>query len=115
MNYEKVILELLSRIQVLEEQVASLMNQQKNETKKEKGKMTTQAIREYIQEIKRQARESGKSSIVLKSGNIHKDLKLKDCMPPVCNAMRQCMEPLDIVLHTTNSGNSSTIEIEYKL
>ena len=115
MNYEKVIVELLSRIQVLEEQVADLMRQKENAIKKEDGKITTKEIREYIQELKRQAREKGKTSIILRSGNIHKELNLKHRMPAVCDAMWQCKEPCDLVLHTTESGQSSTIEIEYKL
>ena len=115
MNYEKVILELLSRIQVLEEQVADLMKQKENSTKKEDGKMNMQEIRDYIQDLKRQAKENGQTSIRLISGDIHKDLNLKKSLPMVCNAMKQCMEPIDVVLHTTPSGQSSTIEIEYKL
>ena len=77
--------------------------------------MTTQEIREYIQELKNQAKENGQTSIILRSGDIHKDLDLKNCMPPVCNAMRQCMGIYDVVVHTTPSGNSSTIEIKYIL
>lgn len=115
MNYEKIIVELLSRIQVLEEKVDTLMEQQLNAKKEDEDKMTTEQIREYIRELKRQAKVSGKETLVLRSGDIHKDLNLKNTMPSVCNAMRQCMNLGDIVLHTTPSGNSSTIEIEYKL
>ncbi len=115
MNYEKIIVELLSRIQVLEEKVDMLMEQQSKTKKEDEDKMTTEQIREYIRELKRQAKVSGKGTIVLRSGDIHKDLELKNLMPSVCNAMRQCMNLGDVVLHTTPSGNSSTIEIEYKL
>lgn len=115
MNYEKIIVELLARIQVLEEQVADLMSQKEIITKKEGNKMSTAEIKEYIQEIKTRAKEAGKTSIILISGDIHKDLNLKKSWPIVCNAMWQCMGPLDAVLHTTPSGQSSTIEIEYKL
>ncbi len=115
MNYEKIIVELLSRIQVLEEKVDMLMEHQSNVKKEDEDKMTIEQIREYIRELKRQARASGKETLVLRSGDIHKDLNLKNWMPPVCNAMRQCMNLGDVVLHTTPSGNSSTIEIEYKL
>ena len=112
MNYEKIIVELLSRIQILEEQVDILMNQQE---KPKDGKMDTRTIKNYIQSLKDDARKNGDSTIILISGNIHKDLGLKNCMPMVCNAMRQCMESNDIVLHTTPKGQSSTIKIEYKL
>lgn len=115
MNYEKIIVELLSRIQVLEEQVSYLMEQKENIEEKEGSKMSTQQIREHIQEVKAKAKESGKTSIILVSGDIHKELELKNTMPSVCNAMKQCMEAGDVVLHTTPSGNSSTIKIEYKL
>ena len=113
MNYEKTILELLSRIQTLEEQVAELMQKQNNE--KGENDMTTKEIREYIIARKMEAKSKGQNILVLRSGDIHKDLNLKSRMPSVCNAMRQCMQLGDRVLHTTPSGNSSTIEIEYKL
>ena len=115
MNYEKIIVELLSRIQTLEEKVDMLIEQQSYDKKEDEENMTTEQIREYIRELKRQARASGKKSLILISGDIHKDLELKERMPSVCNAMRQCMNLGDVVLHTTPSGNSSTIEIEYKL
>ena len=77
--------------------------------------MTTAEIRDYIEKLKVQARARGESVLVLRSGDIHKDLNLKNSMPPVCNAMYQCMKLDDVVLHTTKKGKSSTIEIEYKL
>ena len=61
------------------------------------------------------AKDAGKTFIILKSGDIHKELNLKSRMPQVCNAMRQSMNEGDIVLHTTPSGNSSTIEIQYNV
>ena len=113
MNYEKIILELLGRIQVLEEQIAMLMNAKTQALEEETNKISTDDIRQYILELKKAAKDAGKSFIVLKSGDIHKELKLKSAMPQVCNAMRQSMNDGDIVLHTTPSGNSSTIEIQY--
>ena len=115
MNYEKIIVELLGRIQVLEEQVAVLMKEKKQVLDQETNKISTDDIRQYIVELKKSAKESGKNFIVLKSGDIHKELKLKSAMPQVCNAMRQSMNEGDIVLHTTPSGNSSTIEIQYNV
>ena len=113
MNYEKIIVELLGRIQVLEEQVAVLMKEKKQVLDQETNKISTDDIRQYIVELKKSAKASGKKFIVLKSGDIHKELKLKSAMPQVCNAMRQSMNEGDVVLHTTPSGNSSTIEIQY--
>ena len=40
---------------------------------------------------------------------------LKNAMPMVCNAMRQCMGENDIILHETPSGYSSSLEIKYFL
>ncbi len=114
MNYDKIILELLDRIKVLEEQVALLMEkEQKN--KEMTNKISTGNIRDYIEERKNIARNSGDSVLVLVAGNIHREKKLKSAMPMVCNAMRQCMGSEDKVLYETASGYSSTLKIEYKL
>lgn len=77
--------------------------------------MTINDIREYIKEMKRQAQSAGREVLVLRSGDIHKDLGLKNWLPAVCKAMYDCMETGDVILHTTPSGKSSTIQIEYKL
>ena len=115
MNYEKIIVELLGRIQVLEEQVAMLMQDKKQASEQEGNKITTDDIRQHILGLKTEAKNEGKKFIILKSGDIHKALNLKSAMPQVCNAMRQSMNEDDIVLHTTPSGNSSTIEIQYNV
>ena len=115
MNYEKIIVELLSRIQVLEEQVAILMEEKNQSVEKDVSKVSTEDIRRYISGLKEDAKNSGKSFIILKSGDVHRELKLKSAMPQVCNAMRQSMRDVDIILHTTPSGNSSTIEIQYNV
>ena len=116
MNYEKIIVELLGRIQTLEEQVAILMsNKETQYQKQDNEKMSTADIREYISDLKANARASGKESLVLRSGDIHKDLNLYRCMPSVCNAMYQMMLDGDKILHTTPKGKSSTIEIQYFL
>ena len=113
MNYEKIILELMGRIQVLEEQVAELMKEKTEDIGESVNKITTEDIRRYIIELKQSAKENGETSIVLRSGDIHKDLKLQRSLPKVCNAMRQVMNDRDIIERTTPSGNSSTIEIRY--
>ena len=115
MNYEKIIVELLGRIQVLEEQVSTLIQEKNQASEQETAKITTDDIRQYILELKNAAKDAGKSFIVLKSGDIHKELNLKSRMPQGCNAMRQSMNESDVVLHTTPSGNSSTIEIQYNV
>lgn len=113
MNYEKIIVELLGRIQVLEEQVAELMKDKAQSNDAPSNKITTEDIRQYIANLKKAAKATGKDFIVLRSGDIHKELNLKSSLPQVCNAMRQSMAEGDVVIHTTPSGNSSTIEIKY--
>lgn len=113
MDFEKIIVELLSRIQVLEEKV-DLMERQGKE-KKEKEMVTTENIREYIIELKRKAKLDGRKRIILIARDIHKKLNLKSRYPMVCNAMRQCMGDEDIVLFQPPKGYSSTLEIEYKI
>ena len=115
MNYEKIIVELLGRIQVLEEQMATLLKEKEQISEDKTNRITTEDIRQYIAELKQVAKEAGNKFVVLKSGDIHKELKLKSAMPQVCNAMRQSMIEGDIVVHTTPSGNSSTIEIQYNV
>ena len=123
MNYEKVIVELLSRIQTLEEKVDLLMsNQSKENTEKTHDeivanvvKVKTKDIRDYIEAQKEEARSRGEEFIVLRASNLHRINKLRNGMPMVCNAMRQCMSENDIVLHETPSGYSSSLEIKYLL
>ena len=115
MDYEKIIIELLSRIQTLEGQVAILMEKQTPSQEKEGEKMTTNDIREYIQEQKKIAKLAGKTELILRSGDIHNDLGLKQSHPPVCNAMRSCMNLEDIILYQPPKGNGTTLRILYKL
>lgn len=118
MNYDSVIIEMLARIQALEEQVKALsagvplvpMDENIQATKK---KITTADIRKYIERLKHEARGCGKEFLVLKANDIHKNLKMKNRIPMVTNAMRQCMEEGDEILHDTPSGKSSTLEIKY--
>ena len=115
MEYEKIIIELLSRIQTLEEQVAMLLQQQTTNEEKAEEKMTTDDIRDYIQEQKRTAKMMGESELILRSGDIHNDLGLKQRHPQVCNAMRHCMNSGDVILYQPPKGNGTTLRIEYKL
>ena len=114
MNYEKIIIELLGRIQTLEEKVETLLNE-KHPIAEEENTMTMEDIRQYIKQLKNTAKSQGRTYITLRSGDIHKDLNLHRNMPSVCNAMYQMMLDGDKILHTTPSGKSSTIEIQYFL
>ncbi|MBR2499726.1 MAG: hypothetical protein IKB60_01460 [Clostridia bacterium] len=112
MDYEKIILELLGRIQVLEEKVDALTAVSKNE---EKASVTTNDICEYIKRLKEHAKAEGKNNLILISRDIHRQLNLKSRYPMVCNAMRQCMKENDSILFQPPKGNSSTLKIEYRL
>lgn len=114
MNYDKIILELLDRIKVLEEQVAALMDKKQKSSPSVK-KASTGDIRAYIDERKMRAKNQNESILVLVAGDIHKEMQLTSSMPMVCNAMRQCMGVEDKVLYETASGYSSTLKIAYKI
>ena len=117
MNYDRMIVELLDRIQCLEERVAAL--EQRDETigspvpPKEENKVTTADIRDHIRQQIRAAGERDQDSVVLRASDIHREMKLKSRFPMVCNAMRQCMKDGDEVVHETASGYSSSLEIRY--
>ncbi len=115
MDYEKVIVELLSRIQTLEEQVTVLMAQQDSKKEKAGEKVTTEDIRQYIKQLKIDSKAVGKEILILTARDVHRKLNLKSRFPMVCNAMRDCMNDDDIILFQPPKGNSSTLEIEYRL
>ena len=69
----------------------------------------------YIQAEKMNAKAMGKAFIVLRAGDIHKDMKFVNRMPSVCDAMRACMSTGDIVLFEPPKGRSSTVQIKYYL
>ena len=123
MNYEKIIVELLARIQTLEEKVDMLMKDKSTgsvpvtheELVNNVVKVKTKDIRDFIEAQKIEAKNRGEEFIVLRASDLHRINRLKNAMPMVCNAMRQCMEENDIVLHETPSGYSSSLEIKYFL
>ncbi len=123
MNYDTIIVEMLSRIQALEGQVGELAEiigrisdcsvnvETENVAKSEK--ITTATIREYIEQLKKNAMNSGEKCLTIKANDVHKALHLKSRFPMVCNAMRQCMSDTDEIVYETPSGYSSTLEITY--
>ena len=123
MNYEKIIVELLARIQTLEEKVDMLMNDKSTgsvsvtheETVNNVVKVKTKDIRDFIEAQKIEAKNRGEEFIVLRASDLHRINRLKNAMPMVCNAMRQRMGENDIILHETPSGYSSSLEIKYFL
>ncbi|QXM05457.1 DUF6884 domain-containing protein [Crassaminicella indica] len=79
------------------------------------GRKTADDVRQYIEKLLQEAKMRGEDYIDLVSGNIHKQLGMKNRMPQVCIIMYEKMMPGDEVLHTIPSGKSSTIKIRYDL
>lgn len=111
MNYDKIIVEMLSRIQELEEKVEILSANQKCEP--DTPKVTTPEIKEFIEKRIDEAFANGEKEITIKAIDIHKAMGLKSRYPMVCNAMRQCMKENDVVVFEPQCGYSSTLEIKY--
>ena len=77
--------------------------------------MTVNEICKHITKLKRNTKMTGKSKIIMISGDLHRELGLKNRMPSICRAMYRSMHENDMILNETPSGFSSTIEIEYNL
>lgn len=118
MNYDTIIVEMLARIQALENKVKALEKSDctfANEQIDKKVVTTTSDIRNYIIELKAKATEEGEASLVLTAKDIHGALSLKQRYPMVCNAMRQAMRKEDEIVYSPRSGYSSTLTIKYFL
>lgn len=111
MNYDKIIVEMLSRIQELEEKVEILSANQNS--KPDAPKVTTPEIKAFIEKRIEDAFAAGETEITIKAIDIHKAMGLKSRYPMVCNAMRQCMKDGDVIVFEPESGYSSTLEIKY--
>ena len=79
------------------------------------GRKKADDVRQYIDKLLHEAKMRGEDYIDLVSGDIHKQLGMKNRIPQVCRIMYEKMIPGDEVLHTTPSGKSSTIKIRYNL
>ncbi len=78
-------------------------------------KVTSKDIANFIDSLLHEARADGRQYLELVSGDIHKQLGLKNRMPQVCDAMYKKMGSKDEIIKTTPSGKSSTIAIKYHL
>ncbi|MBT2663257.1 hypothetical protein [Bacillus sp. ISL-45] len=83
-----------------------------NNTVKNPG---TAEIREFIQSRLLIAMNEGKKSLDLRSGDIHKNMGLHNCMPSVCNAMVSIPGYKGVIIQDTPSGKSSTKVVRYML
>jgi hypothetical protein len=72
-------------------------------------------IQEYIIDQLKQAKAVGVTSVELKSGDIHRSLKLEHRMPSVCNAMVSLGVFRYEIIQDTPSGASSTRLVRYYL
>lgn len=125
MNYEKIIIELLSRIKELEDRVSLLEKQINTENEKEEAysisssgirKTTfTGMIREYIENQKIEAAENGATELVLVCNDIQKQFGVVNRAPSICKAMYDCMKQNDQVLFAPEKGMSTKLEIKYYL
>ena len=114
MNYERIILELMERIQVLEEKVAALEAVQAASPAPKKENLTESA-RNYIRQEKQRAREAGQRELVLVCNDIQKALGVINRAPAICTAMYDCMELGDTVVFAPQSGKSTAVKIKYSL
>lgn len=87
----------------------------KNKAERKISNCSKKEVVGYIQRIFQAERAKGNKSVVLSSGDIHKELGLSHALPTVCHAMYDLKKASDRILHTTPSGLSSTIKIEYFL
>ena len=132
MHYDTIIVEMLSRIQALEEKVALLSQSDKVQVmrsdkvqvtrsytsgiKPTEKKTTTSIVKDYINEQIRLAASEGKEYIVLRASKIHNELNLAKRTGRhrlVCEAMYQCMREGDCILYKPPKGYSSAVEIKY--
>lgn len=121
MNYDSIIIELISRVQKLELEVKELREErskQNNEigkTESLKKVSDTQRAKDYIKLQMDNARDKGQSEIILKAGDIQKDLGIKNRPAVICNAMKQMMQENDEILEAPPSGLSTKVLIKYYL
>ena len=59
--------------------------------------------------------EMAKNEINIIDLDIVRHFKRYDRIVPMCGAMRKAMNPGDVMVHTPPKGNSTTLEIKYKL
>ena len=118
MNYDRIILELMERIQILEEKVANLERDNtcavESKDLPEKESLVSKA-KEYIMKQKQLAKQSGLSEIILVCNDIQKALAVTNRTPSICSAMYDCMSEQDEILFAPPSGKSTTVKIKYYL
>ena len=120
MNIERIILEMLDRIKILEEKVEMLETAKSTASlpctpERRQGSNFTQAVREYIVKCKLEAKEKGLAEITLLCNDIQKAFKVTGRPASVCTAMYDCMKPKDEIVFAPPKGKSTTLKIKYYL
>jgi len=81
-----------------------------------RGNPTTAEVEQFISDKIEKARLAGDSSIIIKCGDIQKEVKGESMAAPICNAMRKLMNGIPHeVLYTSESGNSTGFKVEFFL
>jgi len=124
MEYDRIILELLDRVNKLEEEVAHLKESKNNNMNfvtsdnfygMKKDSFTSQVVN-YIYSVLKSEKELGKEYVILVSNDIQRAVGLKNRMPLICNAMRIVMNKVkNEIMVDTPSHCSSTYTIKYYL
>lgn len=133
-NYESILLELMQRVQELEKRVGQLeakengnhegilsinnhfSYQQQFDSLSQKKISKMDQIRDYLEELFKNAKAAGKTELTLRAGDVEKAVGLTNRIVMVINAMHEFQEKYrNEVLATTNSGYSTTVVIKYYL
>lgn len=134
-NFEGILLELFARVQALEQTVARLQEsgQMHGARKDEQGdrgedrdggaesarksgkQVTTEDVCSYILQKKKEAVQNRERTMVLRAGDIERDLGTYNRIPIIVNAMKQMKGANDETLLSTRSGYSASFTVCYHL
>lgn len=116
-NFEelKKISDFAEQYKINEKDLNTVINTYLPITKKQSviNKGLTDEIRKYITSKLNHARKTGEDYLDLRSGDIHKEMGLKDRLPSVCQAMESLGVYKYTIIKDTPSGKSSTKVIRY--
>ena len=130
MNYESVLLELLSRVQKLEadmkvlkesgvvrqtfleaeKKLKSAAEKSMNENIREAPSIGTEQVCDCIEEKKEAARLSGKETLELRAGDLARELGISNRLQIVLNAMQKMMGAEDV-----SEGSATMYTVRYTL
>jgi len=85
-----------------------------NRTSSEVNTKTSDVVN-YIKSKMQKSKAAGAISVVIRGGEVHRELGLVSRIPTVCGAMRKLLKDGDIIHYAPPSGNGSRLEIEYFL